>query len=158
MKAGVHDVGVKTHVSRPPHAMGDRQLQKVLFVDDDEDIRTIAHFSLSTVGGWQVTLAASGPRAIEQAMQDPPDLIILDVMMPGMDGYSTLERLRNDERTASIPVIFLTATVRNGELERYRAAGAGLIAKPFDPIRLPDQVRLILSPMAASEPVAGAGR
>ena len=132
-------------------------LERILFVDDDEDIRTIAHLSLTAVGGWQVALADSGASAIEQAVQNPPDLIILDVMMPGMDGFATLARLRSDERTAAIRVIFLTAKVQKAELERYRAAGAGVLAKPFDPMRLPDEIRRVLSPMEPT-PLAAEGR
>ena len=129
-------------------------LRSILFVDDDEDIRTIAHLSLTAVGGWQVRLATSGLQAIELAVQDPPDLVILDMMMPGMDGLATLQRLRGDARTSSIPVIFLTAKVQKTEVDRYRAVGAGLIAKPFDPMRLPDEIRRILPSLAT---VAAAG-
>ena len=120
-------------------------MQRILFVDDDEDIRTIAHLSLTAVGGWQVTLAASGPQAIELAQREQPDLIILDVMMPGMDGLATLQRLRGDERTASIPVVFMTAKVQKTDVEHYRAAGAGLIAKPFDPMGLSGEIGRILA-------------
>ena len=123
-------------------------LRSILFVDDDEDIRSIAHLSLTAVGGWQVTLAACGPDAIQQALRQTPDLIILDVMMPGMDGFATLERLRGDERTAAIPVIFLTAKVQKAEVERYSAAGATVIAKPFDPMKLPDEIRRLMTPKA----------
>jgi two-component system, OmpR family, response regulator len=126
---------------------------RILFVDDDEDIRTIARMSLTTVGGWQVTLAASGPSAIELATQDPPDLIILDVMMPGMDGFATLERLRANERTAEIPVIFLTAKVQTPELDRYRASGTAVVAKPFDPMKLPDEIRRALSRAETTRPL-----
>ena len=108
--------------------------------------------SLTAVGGWQVAIAVSGPDAIEQAVQNPPDLIMLDVMMPGMDGLATLARLRDDERTAAIPVIFLTAKVQRAELERYRAAGAAVIAKPFDPMKLPDEIRRVLSRSWATGP------
>ena len=130
-------------------------MNRILFVDDDEDIRTIAHLSLTAVGGWQVTLADSGSLALEKAVQDPPDLIILDMMMPGMDGLATLQRLRDDERTASIPVIFLTAKVQKTEVDRYRSVGAGLIVKPFDPMKLPDEIRRVLARDTAVHP-AGA--
>ena len=119
-------------------------LQKVLFVDDDEDIRTIAHLSLMALGGWQVVLAASGPQAIDTALRDRPDVIMLDVMMPGMTGLATLERIRSDARTSSIPVIFMTAKVQKAEVERYRALGVGLIAKPFDPMRLSHELCRVL--------------
>ena len=118
---------------------------KILFVDDDEDIRMVAGASLSAVGGWHVALAASGAEAIETARREPPDVIVLDVMMPGMDGPAVLDGLRRDTRTASIPVIFMTAKVQKPELERYRALGAGLIAKPFDPMRLSGEVCRLLA-------------
>ena len=126
-------------------------LQKVLFVDDDEDIRTIAHLSLMALGGWQVVLAASGPQAIDTALRDRPDVIMLDVMMPGMTGLATLERIRSDARTSSIPVIFMTAKVQKAEVERYRALGVGLIAKPFDPMRLSSELCRMLGIERAGE-------
>jgi CheY-like chemotaxis protein len=128
-------------------------MHRILFVDDDDDIRTIAHLSLTAVGGWQVTLAESGSRALEKAAQDPPDLIVMDMMMPGMDGLATLQRLREDARTASIPVIFLTAKVQKTEVDRYRSVGAGLIVKPFDPMKLPDEVRRVAATLAAEPAV-----
>jgi len=129
-------------------------MNHILFVDDDDDIRTIAHLSLTAVGGWQVTLADCGAAAIEQAVQNPPDLIVMDMMMPGMDGLTTLQHLRADARTAAIPVIFLTAKVQKTEVERYHSVGAGLIVKPFDPMRLPDEIRRVL---AARDAVLAAG-
>jgi len=129
-------------------------LRSILFVDDDEDIRAIAHLSLTAVGGWEVTLAACGPEAFEQALRHTPDLIILDVMMPGMDGFATLELLRSDQRTAAIPVMFLTAKVQRAEVERYNAAGAPVVAKPFDPMKLPDEIRQRMTP----KPSLPAGR
>jgi len=127
-------------------------MNRILFVDDDEDIRTIAYLSLTAVGGWQVTLADSGALALEKAVQDPPDLIMLDMMMPGMDGLATLQRLREDERTSSIPVIFLTAKVQKTEVDRYRSVGAGLIVKPFDPMKLPDEIRRVLASATVAQP------
>ena len=132
-------------------------MKQILFVDDDPDIRSIAQMSLTIVGGWQVKTAASGPEAIAIADAEPPDVIMLDVMMPGMDGLTTLQGLRASARTASIPVIFLTAKVQKDELDRYRAAGAGLIAKPFDPMTLPREVSRLLeglpgSPVVESTP------
>jgi two-component system OmpR family response regulator len=117
---------------------------KVLFVDDDPDIRRIASMSLSVVGGYTVTTASSGAEALQSAERELPDVILLDVMMPGMDGLATLGQLRANERTASIPVIFMTAKVQKAEVEQYRAAGAGFVAKPFDPMRLPAEVARVL--------------
>ena len=158
MKRTLHGISAVTTVGFMTEA---DVLQKVLFVDDDEDIRTIAHLSLMALGGWQVALAGSGPQAIEIALRDRPDVIMLDVMMPGMTGIATLERIRSDARTSSIPVIFMTAKVQKAEVERYRALGVGLIAKPFDPMRLSYELCRMLgieragdaSPRAAFVPV-----
>ncbi|NNE35049.1 MAG: response regulator, partial [Rhodothermales bacterium] len=89
-----------------------------------------------------VVTVSSGSEAIERAAAESPDLILIDVMMPEMDGPATLARLREQEPTAETPVIFLTAS---SEIDRFRDLGvAGVIAKPFDPLTLPDEVRKIL--------------
>lgn len=119
-------------------------IQKVMMVDDEPHIRRIGELSLRGVGKWQVVLAGSGKEAIELARREQPDVILLDVMMPGMDGPATLAELRATSETASIPVIFLTAKAQRHEVERYRQLGAaGVLTKPFDPMTLPDDVRAI---------------
>ena len=119
---------------------------EVLIVDDDDDIREVARLSLDLIGGWTVFVAASGAHAITHARLRPPDVILLDVMMPVMDGVETLRRLSADPTTRHIPVIFLTAKAQTGERIELEAIGAsGLIAKPFDPVTLPDEIELILS-------------
>jgi CheY-like chemotaxis protein len=129
-------------------------INNILLVDDEPDIRTIAELSLSQVGGWKVTLASSGVQALELAGKQKPDLILLDVMMPEMDGVATFQALANREDTREIPVIFMTARVQSQERERYVGLGAaGVIAKPFDPMRLPDDIRGILA-----QPVEQRGR
>jgi CheY-like chemotaxis protein len=129
-------------------------IHTILLVDDEPDIRTIAELSLSQVGGWQTLLAASGAEAVAMARSRRPDLILLDVMMPEMDGVATFQALAGDEATRDIPVIFMTARVQNHERERYVGFGAaGVIAKPFDPMRLPDDIRGILA-----QPVEQRGR
>ncbi len=121
-------------------------LSKILLVDDEPHIRRVAEISLARVGRWSVTLAASGPEAVAAAERDLPDLILLDVMMPGMDGPSTLHALRACAAVAGTPVIFMTAKVQQREIERYLGLGAvGVICKPFDPMRLPDQIRRIVA-------------
>ena len=116
-----------------------------LLVDDDDDLRLIGEMALANVGGFQVHCARSGEEALELAERTPPDVILLDVMMPGLDGPSTFERLRERPTTAAIPVIFMTAKVQTHELERYQALGAtGIIPKPFDPMTLSDQVRKLV--------------
>jgi CheY-like chemotaxis protein len=120
-------------------------LRKVLLVDDEDDIRTVGNLSLSRVGGWQTVLASSGAEAVAQAAAERPDLILLDVMMPGMDGPTTLRQLRAQEATASTPIIFMTAKVQKQELARYLEMGAiGVISKPFDPMTLPAEIKKLL--------------
>ena len=116
-----------------------------LIVDDDEDIREVARLSLQLIGGWVVSEAQCGSEAISQALTLSPDVILLDVMMPGIDGVATLQTLSDDPRTRDIPVIFLTAKAQVGERRRLESAGArGLIAKPFDPLSLAREIEAIL--------------
>lgn len=120
-------------------------IAKVLLVDDDGDLRRIGELSLRNVGKWTVFLASSGNEAIKMASQGQPDLILLDVMMPEMDGPMTLRKLRTSPATANIPVIFLTAKMHELELQEYMQMGAaGVIVKPFDPMTLPDQIKGML--------------
>jgi CheY-like chemotaxis protein len=118
---------------------------RVLVVDDENDVRRITRLSLSRVGKMDVTDAESGPEAVQKALLERPDAIVLDVMMPSMDGPTTLAELRGRPETAAIPVIFLTAKVMASELERLRALGAaGVLTKPFDPMTFAGEVRAIL--------------
>ena len=119
---------------------------EALIVDDDTDIPDVARLSLELVSGWTVFDAHCGLDAIELAMRRQPDVILLDVTMPGMDGVETLRRLSEDAGTRNIPVIFLTAVAQTRYRERLEAAGArGLIAKPFDPLTLADEIEMILA-------------
>lgn len=119
-------------------------IRKVMMVDDEPHIRRIGELSLRGVGKWNVVLAGSGKEAIDLARREQPDVILLDVMMPGMDGPATLAELRGAPDTAAIPVIFLTAKAQRHEVERYRMLGAaGVLTKPFDPMTLPDEIRTI---------------
>jgi len=115
---------------------------KILIVEDEDDIRTIIRLSLERLGGMAVIEACGGRAALELALSERPDAILLDVMMPELDGAATLEALRRDEVTARIPVIFLTAKALPGEVERLRSLGAvAVLTKPFDPAALAGQVR-----------------
>jgi len=118
---------------------------KVLIVDDEADIRRIAKLGLSRVGGMEVVEAANGAEALVRAKEDKPDAVLLDVMMPGLDGPSTLARLREDPATSGIPVVFLTAKAIAAELERLKVLGAaGVLTKPFDPMTLARELRAVL--------------
>ena len=123
---------------------------RVLLVDDEPDIRRIAQISLEAVGSWKALVAESGALALSLAAAARPDVILLDVMMPGMDGPATLAGLRRDAATAAIPVIFMTAKAQRHEIDHYlRLGAAGVITKPFDPMTLPEQIEEILSRVAA---------
>jgi two-component system OmpR family response regulator len=121
-------------------------IEKVLFVDDEPDIRRIAQLSLQSVGRWRAILAASGPDGLALAAAEKPDVILLDVMMPGMDGPTILTKLQSDPATSAIPVVFMTAKAQRHEVERFLRLGArGVITKPFDPMTLPTELRDILT-------------
>jgi CheY-like chemotaxis protein len=119
---------------------------KVLVVDDDDDIRRIASASLRMVGRFETLVAASAPEGIDLAKRERPDLILMDMMMPKMDGLAALAELRRSPELDHVPVMFLTAKVQRSEVDHYLACGAaGVIQKPFDPMTLPDQIRRLLS-------------
>lgn len=119
-------------------------LQRILYVEDEPDIQAVAKLALEMVGGYQVMICGGGQEALDNVSGFAPDLILLDVMMPGMDGPTTLQKLRADPATAAIPVIFLTAKVQPPEVAQYQELGAlNVIAKPFDPMTLAEQVRQI---------------
>jgi len=120
------------------------KLQRILYVEDEPDIQVVAKLALEMVGGFQVMICSDGQQALDTVDSFAPDLILLDVMMPGMDGPTTLQNLRANPATASIPVIFLTAKVQPNEVAQYQALGAlNVIAKPFDPMTLAAQVQKI---------------
>ncbi|WP_110657696.1 response regulator [Salinicola halimionae] len=121
-----------------------KPLQRILHVEDDISIQEVAKVALEIVGGFEVTSCDDGQSAISRAAEWQPDLILLDVMMPGIDGPTTLVRLREQASTQGIPVIFMTAKVQPSELEHYRALGAlDVVVKPFDPMTLAEQLRTI---------------
>jgi two-component system OmpR family response regulator len=119
----------------------------VLIIDDEADIRRVARLSLARIGGMDVSDAANGLEGTEKAAAEQPDAILLDVMMPGLDGPATLHALRADPRTAAIPVVFLTAKAMPDEVARLLSLGVrGVLNKPFDPMTLPAQLRAALAP------------
>lgn len=120
-------------------------MRKVLVIDDEQDVRYVARISLGRVGGMTVIEASSGKEGIALAKSERPDFILLDMMMPGMDGAATFHALREDEETSSIPVVFLTAVAKVAEVQRLKDLGArGVVLKPFDPITLAAHLNAIL--------------
>ncbi len=121
-----------------------RDLRKILHVEDELDIQEIAKMSLEGVGGFELMQCVSGEDALAAAPSYDPDLIILDVMMPGMDGEETFKRLREFEGFENKPVIFMTAKAAKNSIQALIELGAAdVITKPFDPILLPESVREI---------------
>jgi two-component system, OmpR family, response regulator len=119
-------------------------LRTVLYVEDDHDIQEVARLALEVVGGLEVVVASSGDEAIQRAQEAVPDLVLLDVMMPGMDGPTTMSALKRLDGMRDVPIIFVTAKVQSAEIEQYIALGAiGVIAKPFDPMTLADEARAL---------------
>lgn len=116
----------------------------VLYAEDEADIRQVAEFALEDEG-FNLFSCSSGQEALDKAPTLTPDLILLDVMMPGIDGPSTLAKLRELAHLANTPVIFMTAKVQPAEVAQYKALGAlGVISKPFDPMTLADDIRRLL--------------
>ena len=114
---------------------------RILIIDDEDDIREVAALSLETVAGWDVVLANSGAQGLLRAAESQPDAILLDVMMPGMDGPTTFRELRKNPKTASIPVLLLTAKVQSSDQRRFADLGvAAVLFKPFDPLTLSTQI------------------
>ncbi len=118
---------------------------RILYVDDEDDIREIAGMALELEPAFEVRTCATGAQALADAAAWRPDLILLDVMMPEMDGPETLRRLAANPDTASIPVVFITARTQTHEVQRYLEMGAaGALAKPFDPMTLAGDVAKLL--------------
>ena len=119
--------------------------RKILIIDDDDDIREVAALSLESVAGWDVVTANSGAQGLARAIEHQPDAILLDVMMPGMDGPTTFRELRKNPATDKIPVLLLTAKVQNSDQRRFADLGVeSVLFKPFDPLTLAEQIAAVL--------------
>ncbi|MDK2123619.1 response regulator [Parachitinimonas caeni] len=120
------------------------ELKKILYVEDEPDIRTVAKLALEMVGGFTLEVCSSGAEALEKGPGFQPQLILLDVMMPGMDGPTTLGELRKLPGFASTPAIFMTAKAQPSEVAHFLSLGAAeVIPKPFDPMSLAEQIRAV---------------
>lgn len=117
----------------------------ILIIDDEYDIRAVAELALKAVGGWQVSTAASGSEGVAKAAAEQPDVILLDVMMPDMDGIATFSALQANPGTRFIPVILLTAKAQAAEERRFAQLGVrAIITKPFKAMKLPSQIAAAL--------------
>jgi two-component system OmpR family response regulator len=120
------------------------ELKRVLYVEDEPDSHEIAQLALELIGGLIVKTCSSGPEALASVVEFAPDLILLDVMMPGMDGPTTLQALRLIPAVAQVPAAFIAARVDPSEIAQLTSLGAvAVLAKPFDPMRLAAQLRSV---------------
>lgn len=118
------------------------RLDKILFVEDDPDIQFVGEMALAVKGGFQVRICGSGAQALEEAQVFQPDLVLLDVMMPKMNGPTTMKNLKEIPETSRIPVIFMTGKVQPHEVDEYMRLGAlDVIFKPFDPLTISQRIR-----------------
>jgi CheY-like chemotaxis protein len=124
-------------------AVNAKDLKTILYVDDDPDIREIVQMALSLDGDVKASVSDGGELALLKMRVEQPDLVVLDVMMPGMDGPTLLKRMRAEPALAHIPVIFITARANPEEVARFRESAIGVIAKPFDPMTLSSQVKAL---------------
>jgi two-component system OmpR family response regulator len=118
-----------------------RKLQRIVHVEDDESIRAIAKIALERIGRFTLLSCASGSEALEKTKQFAPDMILLDVMMPGLDGPTTLKKLRELMDLTEVAIVFMTAKVQSTEIEYYKSIGAcNVVLKPFDVMTLSEQL------------------
>lgn len=120
--------------------------KRILIIDDQETIQHVVQFGIQMISGWEVLRANSGSEGIHTAQTERPDVILLDVMMPDMDGLTTFKKLQADPQTKTIPVIFLTAKAETSEKRQFQDLGiSGVITKPFNSLELPEQIAKILN-------------
>ncbi len=119
--------------------------KRILIIDDEETIQTVVQFGIKMAAGWEVFTASSGLEGIQTAQTENPDVILLDVMMPDMDGIATFKELQSHSETEQIPVILLTAKAQTAEKRQFNDLGvSGVITKPFNSLDLPEQITRIL--------------
>jgi CheY-like chemotaxis protein len=132
-----------------------KPLTRITYVEDEPDIRIVAQIALAELGGFTLDVCGSGAEALERAPGFAPDLVLLDVMMPAMDGIATYRALKADPRLTGVPFVFMTARVQAQEIENYKAIGVrGVIPKPFDPLTLADRIRAMWCEFQAEKSAA----
>jgi len=120
-------------------------MRRILIIDDEDDIREVAALTLEATAGWEILTASCGADGIRAAAESLPDAILMDVMMPGMDGPTTFRQMQLDPAIAGIPVLLLTAKVQGVDQRRFAGLGvAAVLFKPFDPLTLASQVSEVL--------------
>ncbi|MDV3350185.1 response regulator [Leptolyngbyaceae cyanobacterium CCMR0082] len=120
-------------------------MKHILIIDDEDDIRDVAQVALETIGGWRVSTASTGPEGLAQMQADPPDVVLLDVMMPDMDGIEVFKRMRAESQIQDIPVLLMTAKTQAADQQRFLSLGVtAIITKPFKVMLLADQIAEIL--------------
>jgi two-component system, OmpR family, response regulator len=138
-----------------------RKPERILHIDDEPDVLAVTAYALQKIGGYVVSSCGDSTKALEAARAFKPDLILLDVMMPRMDGPQTFAALRNDPATRAVPVVYLTAKVQPREVQELLETGAeGVLGKPFDPATLCKNVESIwqkhIASAAGEKPIGGA--
>jgi len=120
-------------------------MRRILIIDDEDDIREVAALSLEATAGWEILTANSGAKGIEVAVAQQPDAILMDVMMPEVDGPTTFRNMQQNPAISNIPVLLLTAKVQGVDQRRFAGLGvAAVLFKPFDPLTLADQISEVL--------------
>lgn len=121
-----------------------KELKKILYAEDEADVQTVVKLTVQTMSDYEIEICDNGKKLLEFVQEYNPDLIMLDVMMPEMDGPTTFKNLQSNEATKNIPVIFITAKAQVHEVEMFKETGAlGVITKPFDPVKLCDEIKEI---------------
>lgn len=123
-----------------------KELKKILYAEDEPDVQTVVELTVQTMSDYEIQICNNGKEILSLVDEYKPDLIMLDVMMPEMDGPTTFRNLQANEKTKDIPVVFITAKAQVHEVEAFKETGAlGVIIKPFDPITLCSQIKKIWS-------------
>ena len=120
------------------------ELKRILYAEDEPDVQTVVELTVQTMSDYEIKICDNGKKLLENVEEYNPDLILLDVMMPEMDGPTTFKHLQENEKTKNIPVVFMTAKAQVHEIETFKETGVlGVITKPFDPINLCNEIKKI---------------